>query len=129
VIGAGLDFDMVASVAAEVGGDGFTLDDEYSQHEPDERMTTSFRACLCNATFTDDDWAAVAAHDSVAYVLSPPLTPETSFDAGRADAGRDGGAAARRRHGGQEREQRPDARPRPLARHRRRARPSRPTRT
>jgi len=81
VIGAGLDFDMVASVAAEVGGDGFTLDDEYSQHEPDERMTTSFRACLCNATFTDDDWAAVAAHDSVAYVLSPPLTPETSFDA------------------------------------------------
>jgi hypothetical protein len=84
VVGEGLDFDVVGKVVAVVGGVGFSLDDEYSQHEPDDRMTTSFRACLCNATFTDDDWAAVAAHDSVAYVLSPPLTPETSSDvAGR----------------------------------------------
>jgi hypothetical protein len=77
VVGVGLDLDLIENVAVEVG---FTLDHEYSELEPDPRMTTAFRACLSNASFTDDDWAAVAAHDSVAYVVSPPMTPEDSLE-------------------------------------------------
>jgi hypothetical protein len=82
-LGSGLDFGMVENIVADVGGAGFSLDQEYSQPAPDPRMSTAFRACLSNATFTDSDWESVAAHDSVAYVLSPPMTQTTSLDISR----------------------------------------------
>ncbi|MGK5517887.1 hypothetical protein ACSNN9_00855 [Micromonospora sp. URMC 107] len=78
VLGAGLDFDTVGKVAAEAGAAaGFTLDDEYSEREHDPRMSYAFEASLAGASFTDADWEAVSAHDSVAYVLSRPLRAVT----------------------------------------------------
>ncbi|MEU4772301.1 hypothetical protein [Micromonospora sp. NPDC023644] len=78
VLGVGLDFDTVGKVAAEAGAAaGFTLDDEYSEREHDPRMSYAFEASLAGASFTDADWEAVAAHDSVAYVLSRPLRAVT----------------------------------------------------
>lgn len=70
VLGSGLDFDMVAKVATEAGGPGFTLDEEYSEHDHDPRMTHAFEASQARASFTDTDWDAVEDHDSVAYLLS-----------------------------------------------------------
>jgi hypothetical protein len=83
VLGSGLDFGMVADVVADVGGAGFSVDEEYSQRVPDPRMAMAFRACLSNQTFTEADWDSVAAHDSVAYVLSPRMTQTTSIDVSR----------------------------------------------
>lgn len=80
VLGSGLAPEVVHNVVAEVGGRGFSVDPEYAHPAHDPRMDAAFRACLANATFTDTDWEAVSAHDSVAYVLSPPMTPATSFD-------------------------------------------------
>ncbi|ALG12659.1 hypothetical protein [Kibdelosporangium phytohabitans] len=79
-IGSGLDFGAVEEVVRQAGGLGFTVDREYSEHEADPRMADAFKACMAEASFTDADWAAVAEHDSVTYVLSPPMTAETSVD-------------------------------------------------
>jgi hypothetical protein len=72
VLGVGLDFGTVEKIAATVPH-GFTLDDEYSDDEPDPRMPYAFAASLAEASFTDSDWAAVQNHDSVAYLLSQPM--------------------------------------------------------
>jgi len=80
VLGTGLDLDEVADVA---GKEGFELDWEYSEAESDARMREAFEACAARASFTADDWAAVEAHDTVAYLLSPPVLPDVAFTVGR----------------------------------------------
>ena len=77
VLGDWKSFDDVERIVREVGGEGFALDDDYSMLGADPRMTRSFEASRDRVTpsFTDDDWAAVKAHEAVAYVLSPPLEP------------------------------------------------------
>ncbi|HKT05974.1 MAG TPA: hypothetical protein VJT31_41235 [Rugosimonospora sp.] len=80
VLGTGLELGLVDEVVAQAG---CTVDREYSQQAPDPRMTAAFRACLSNDTFTGADWAAVAGHDSVAYVLSPPMPRAASLDTSR----------------------------------------------
>ncbi|WP_157995698.1 hypothetical protein [Thermomonospora amylolytica] len=77
VLGTGLDLDVVEDVVRETGS-GFTVDREYSANEPDPRMPRAFEACMAAATFTEQDWRAVEEHDTVAYVLSPPMTAGTS---------------------------------------------------
>ncbi|MGO1056117.1 hypothetical protein [Crossiella sp. CA198] len=83
VLGSGLAPMVVQNVVAEVGGPGFSVDPEYSSVAHDPRMPEAFRACLATATFTGTDWESLSAHDSVAYVLSPPMTPATSLDLSR----------------------------------------------
>ncbi|MEV7230587.1 hypothetical protein AB0M79_26725 [Polymorphospora sp. NPDC051019] len=73
VLGTGLDLDLVEKLVAEVGGPGFSLDREFAMTTPDPRMLQSFESCLTNATFTAADRQAVSGHDSVAYILSPPM--------------------------------------------------------
>src|SRR5262245_12668450 len=83
VLGAGLPLDRVDAVAREHGGDDFGLDREYSRAAADRRMHRAFEACLTNATFTAADWRAVDDHDTVAYVLSPPLSRSTAVEVSR----------------------------------------------
>jgi hypothetical protein len=103
VVGADLDLDKVAEVVAEVGGPGFQLDTEFSQSEPDSRMSEAFEvsADLVVPSFTDEDRAAVEAHRSVAYVLGPPAAAYEGFAVTRrmlavvAALLQDGGTAAK----------------------------------
>lgn len=80
VLGSGLDFDVVEKVVAEVGGPGFSVDLERFQQAHDPRMPRSFDASLANVSFTESDWGAVETHDSVVYVLSPPMRQNNAFD-------------------------------------------------
>nr|WP_052478252.1 hypothetical protein [Kibdelosporangium sp. MJ126-NF4]CEL17117.1 hypothetical protein [Kibdelosporangium sp. MJ126-NF4]CTQ91654.1 hypothetical protein [Kibdelosporangium sp. MJ126-NF4] len=82
-IGSGLDFETVEEVTRRFGGPEFTVDREYFENEADPRMVDAFKACMAEASFADADRAAVAEHDSVAYVLSPPMTADTSVDVSR----------------------------------------------
>src|SRR4051794_25151469 len=82
-LGSGLDFGAVERVAKEVGGPDFSFDDEYSEQGPDPRMTSAFRNCMADRSFTDADWEAVESHDSVAYLMGPPMTPDRSLDVSR----------------------------------------------
>lgn len=81
VVGADLDLEKCAEIVAEIGGPGFELDTEYSQQEPDSRMSEAFEvsADLVVPSFTDDDRAAVAEHRSVAYILGPPAASYEAF--------------------------------------------------
>jgi hypothetical protein len=81
VVGAELDLDKCAEMVAAVGGPGFELDTEYSQAEPDPRMSEAFEvsADLVVPSFTDDDRAAVEAHRAVAYVLGPSAAAYEGF--------------------------------------------------
>ena len=72
VLGAGLDLDVVAEVVREANA-GATFDPQDAAPGHDPRMPVAFQTSLANATFTAADVAAVAAHDTVAYVLSPPI--------------------------------------------------------
>ncbi|MEQ4300865.1 hypothetical protein ABNF97_05640 [Plantactinospora sp. B6F1] len=83
VLGAGLDLDVVARLAAEIGGPDCILDTEYSRPEPDSRMVASFRSSLGSPSFTDADRRAVREHDTVAYLLSPPATRQTAIEVSR----------------------------------------------
>lgn len=82
-LGSGLDFGTVERITKEVGGPDFSFDDEYSEPDHDPRMTRAFRASLADRSFTDADWEAVEAHDSVAYLMGPPMTPATSLGVSR----------------------------------------------
>jgi hypothetical protein len=55
--------------------DGFRLDEDYSQLEPDERMENAFAASIdrVEPSWTKRDDAAIAKHRAVAYILSPAL--------------------------------------------------------
>jgi hypothetical protein len=80
VLGNWANFDDVKRVVARAGGAGFELDEEYSLLEPDERMAEAFEASAdrVEPSFGPADQKAVADHRAVAYVLSPPVTPETA---------------------------------------------------
>ncbi len=80
VLGTGLDLDAVEAAAAR---EGFELDWEYSGTGADPRMPEAFEACVARASFTRADWDAVEAHDTVAYVLSPPVLPGVAFTVAR----------------------------------------------
>jgi hypothetical protein len=86
-IGVGLDLDVLTRVVAEAGGEDFELDE--FQQEPDPRMRECFDAALESREVTgedgfgESDWAAVDAHDSVVYVLSPPISQATGLDVSR----------------------------------------------
>ncbi|GAA2896890.1 hypothetical protein GCM10010517_61910 [Streptosporangium fragile] len=80
VLGSGLDLGTIEEVVGEVGGPGFTVDRESFRQAPDPRMVRSFRSCLMDDTFERSDWKAVEEHDSVAYVLSPPMAVHSGFD-------------------------------------------------
>ncbi|WP_159056297.1 hypothetical protein [Streptomyces sp. DSM 15324] len=86
-IGVGLDLDVLERAVGEAGGGEFIV--EELQRGPDPRMRSAFDAALGARQFThddrfgDEDWAAVDAHDSVAYVLSPPISQSTAFDVSR----------------------------------------------
>ncbi|MGJ5828114.1 hypothetical protein [Streptomyces ossamyceticus] len=86
-VGVGLDPDVISRVVEEAGGGDFELDQ--FQQEPDLRMREAFDAALASRQVTGDDgfgesdWAAVDAQDSVAYVLSPPISQATGLDVSR----------------------------------------------
>lgn len=82
-LGSGLDFGAVERIAKEVGGPDFSFDDEYSEPAPDPRMVSAFRNCMADRSFTEADWAAVESHDSVAYLMGPPMTRDRSLDVSR----------------------------------------------
>lgn len=66
-----------ASGAIREFADGFSVDETYSQAEPDDRMARSFAVCWDRVepgAWTAADEAAVAGHQSVLYVLGPPMT-------------------------------------------------------
>ena len=54
---------------------GFTLDLEYSQLVPDERMKVAFKASLDtnNPTIRGSEWRSISSHTAVAYILSPAI--------------------------------------------------------
>jgi hypothetical protein len=81
VVGADLDLDKCAEIVAEVGGPGFDLDADYSQRDPDPRMAEAFEvsADLVVPSFTDEDRAAVAHHQAVAYILGPSAASYEGF--------------------------------------------------
>jgi hypothetical protein len=81
VVGAELDLDKCAEIVADVGGPGFELDTDYSQAEPDLRMVEAFEvsADLVVPSFSDEDREAVAAHQTVAYILGPSAAAYEGF--------------------------------------------------
>ena len=62
-------------------GKGFTLDLEYSMSMPDVRMEKAFSASIdrVSKTFTSEDWARVKRHNTIAYVLSPPIEQDKAL--------------------------------------------------
>ena len=59
----------------------FSLDEEYSQDEPDDRMERSFNVCWDRVdpdTYQEADEEAVAGHGSVLYVLGPSMAAENA---------------------------------------------------
>lgn len=67
------DLDQVHAIVE--GFSGFTLDQEFSQLSPDDRMVASFDASYdrVSPSMSDEDWNAVRTHRAVAYVLSPRI--------------------------------------------------------
>ncbi|MFK0164921.1 hypothetical protein [Rhizobium sp. NPDC090279] len=62
-------------------GDGFTVDEDGSRNEPDDRMVRSFNICWDRVdpdAYQEADEDAVATHGSVLYVLGPPMEAETA---------------------------------------------------
>ncbi|WCK05197.1 hypothetical protein [Agrobacterium tumefaciens] len=59
----------------------FSLDEDYWQDEPDDRMDRSFNVCWDRVdpdAYQPEDEEAVAGHGSVLYVLSPSMDAETA---------------------------------------------------
>ena len=70
-----------ARAAIDKFGDGFTVDGEFSQDKPDDRMVRSFNICWDRVdpdAYQEADEDAVAGHGSVLYVLGPSMTAETT---------------------------------------------------
>jgi hypothetical protein len=76
MLGRWSDFQSVEAIVHRLGGGTFTLDREFSQLQPDDRLRTSFEASYDRVmpSMTKADWQAVRDHTAVAYVLSPPIT-------------------------------------------------------
>lgn len=64
-----------AAKIVDAFGNGFTLDREYSLTQADERMEQAFMISKDRVapSFVDEDWKRIARHNTVAYVLSPPI--------------------------------------------------------
>lgn len=70
-----------ASAAVDDFAPDFSLDDDYSQDEPDDRMERSFNVCWDRVepdAYETSDEDAVAGHGSVLYVLGPSMDAETT---------------------------------------------------
>lgn len=80
VLGSGLDLSAVEEVVRRTGGPGFTVDRDAFRQVHDPRMPRSFAACLMNDSFDESDEEAVETHDSVVYVLSPPMPQHIAFN-------------------------------------------------
>lgn len=78
VLGNWKNLDPVETLIAQVAGEGYHLDREYSLLTPDARMPAAFEASYdrVRPTMSDSDWQAVAHHSAVAYILSPPMPKE-----------------------------------------------------
>lgn len=70
-----------ASAAVDDFAADFSLDEDYSQDEPDDRMQRSFNVCWDRVepeAYQSEDEEAVAGHGSVLYVLGPSMDAETA---------------------------------------------------
>ncbi|ACM30168.1 hypothetical protein [Rhizobium rhizogenes] len=68
-----------ARAAIDLFADDFTVDKEFSQDEPDDRMERSFNVCWDRVdpnAYQEMDEDAVAGHGSVLYVLGPSMTAD-----------------------------------------------------
>ncbi|MBX5136397.1 hypothetical protein HJB79_25455 [Rhizobium lentis] len=79
-LGRDRDLSRLSQAAAKAVGDfatGFSVDEDYSQAEPDDRMNRSFDVCWDRVepdAWNETDEKAVADHQSVLYVLGPSMT-------------------------------------------------------
>ncbi|ARM92576.1 hypothetical protein RHEC894_PE00553 (plasmid) [Rhizobium sp. CIAT894] len=78
-LGSDRDLSRLSQAAAQAIRDfatGFSIDEEYSQAEPDDRMSRSFDVCWDRVepdAWNEADEEAVAGHQSVLYVLGPSM--------------------------------------------------------
>ncbi|PDT16629.1 hypothetical protein CO670_11745 [Rhizobium sp. J15] len=78
-LGRDSDLSRLSEAASQAIGDfaaGFSVDEEYSQGEPDDRMSRSFDVCWDRVepdAWSAADEQAVADHQSVLYVLGPSM--------------------------------------------------------
>ncbi|GAA3112398.1 hypothetical protein [Streptosporangium carneum] len=79
-LGSGLDLRTVEEVVARAGGPGFVVDRDAFLSVHDPRMSRAFAACLTDGSFAESDEEAVRRHDSVVYVLSPPMPQHLGFN-------------------------------------------------
>ncbi|WP_434734183.1 hypothetical protein NL154_24290 (plasmid) [Rhizobium sp. YTUHZ044] len=79
-LGRDRDLSRLSEAAAKAIRDfatGFSVDKDYSQAEPDDRMSRSFDVCWDRVepdAWNETDEKAVADHQSVLYVLGPSMT-------------------------------------------------------
>ncbi|WP_085782071.1 hypothetical protein [Rhizobium sp. NXC14] len=79
-LGRDRDLSRLSQAAAKAIGDfatGFSVDEDYSQAEPDDRMNRSFDVCWDRVepdAWNETDEKGVADHQSVLYVLGPSMT-------------------------------------------------------
>ncbi|MBB4196189.1 hypothetical protein GGE45_004139 [Rhizobium aethiopicum] len=79
-LGRDRDLSRLSEAAAQATRDfatGFSVDEDYSQAEPDDRMSRSFDVCWDRVepnAWNETDEKAVADHQSVLYVLGPSMT-------------------------------------------------------
>lgn len=70
-----------ARAAIDAFAADFSIDEDYSQDEPDDRMERSFAVCWDRVdpeTYQKTDEEAVAGHGSVLYVLGPSMAAENA---------------------------------------------------
>ncbi len=70
-----------ARAAVDTFAADFSLDEDYSQDEPDDRMERSFNVCWDRVdpeAYQEADEDAVARHGSVLYVLGPSMDANTA---------------------------------------------------
>ncbi len=70
-----------ARAAVDTFAADFSLDEDYSQDEPDDRMERSFNVCWDRVhpdAYQETDENAVAGHGSVLYVLGPSMAADTT---------------------------------------------------
>jgi hypothetical protein len=75
VVGNWTSLEQVREIVSNVGKNQFSIDEEYSLLEPDDRMPNAFESCRdrARATWTDEDRALVKLHTAVVYVMSTPV--------------------------------------------------------
>ena len=75
VIGNWSSFEDVRTAVMLASDNAFTIDEEYSLLSSEPRMVESFESCRDRArpSWTQEDRDAVARHQAVVYVMSPPV--------------------------------------------------------